>query len=94
MMIDQAFPSRETLKRYLIEKYFKKKSIFGNRDCKLFWNYRINSKGILEKMIGVPYKEWSSASWKDFNTRLQLYFEKEARFSRDNDISKLNWDFK
>ena len=56
----------------IIEKYFGEPTVFGNRYCKLFNDYRINKKGELEyDCTGWGDSYWIICTWKYFNEALE-----------------------
>ena len=78
---------------WILYKYFKKPNLFGTRYCKYFGVIRWSKKYGLQR----KYYYWESTTWKAFNEILDNHItskrEKKVREAKENDLSKLDWDF-
>ncbi len=88
-------------KEEIIERYFKKPNLFGNRYCIFAENIRINKKGILQEgyyLYSACPNSWLKITWKEFNDYViehknnkkeKLKGKEQLLF--DNDINNFNW---
>jgi hypothetical protein len=65
----------------IINKYFKKPNLLGNREYLYNQYYRINRKGWLQRYY---LGSWDRITWADFNARIAYDLE-------NNNINKFDW---